>query len=146
MARLTTTGLDETIKELERLGGGIGPAAARMAQAGAEIVSAERRKEAERRKLRRSGSMIDNIRPKPAARGNGNTMVVYSQGKDEKGVRNAEKEYLEHYGYKGRTGSHWVDSAEQKAAKPAEDAMENVLDNFIDGQPGQTAERAVNNA
>lgn len=134
MARLNVTGMDSLVADLELLGRDVRPVMDRMAQAGADVVAEERRKEAKRRGIERTGSMIRNIKAvKP--RGNDTTgrRVVYSQGKDKNGTRNAEKEFLEHYGYRGRSGSHWIDSAEAKARNEAGKAMENVFDDFIDG-------------
>lgn len=134
MARMSFSGIDEVIRDMDRLQMRTGATAERMVRAGAEVMAEERRKEAERRGLRDTGDMIKKMRP---ARNTYTVMGakkldVYSQGKDEKGVRNAAKEYMDHYGYKKRPASHWVDTAEARGEKPANEAMVGVWNEFID--------------
>lgn len=134
MAELSISGLDEAIAYLERLESGAGAMMERMAIAGAEAAAEARRAEAEARNIRDSGAMIRGIKPKkPERTASGVRVQVYSQGKDKKGVRNATKEFLEHYGYKGRMGSHWVDKAEAKGALAAEEAELKIFDEMTGG-------------
>lgn len=134
MAKLEFAGLDGIIEELNKRQQRTGSTARQMVRKGAAVMADYRRQEAERRDIRDSGAMIRGI--KPGARIEEDMgalkLPVYSQGKDEKGVRNAEKEYLEHYGYKDRKASHWIDSAEEKGEGPATDAMVKVWDESME--------------
>ena len=140
MARMTDfSGLDDAVKTLVRRGELMGRTAQRMVQVGADEMAKARRAEAERRGLRREGpeggQMIKQIRPTRKIKSIGGqlTLDVYSQGKDERGVRNATKEFMDHYGYKSRKASHWIDSAEEKGKGPAEAAMQQVFDEDMEG-------------
>ena len=61
----------------------------------------------------------------------GATAEVYPQGKDRKGVRNAEKAFLLHYGWGQKNGDHFVDQIEREAEEPAVEAMEAVMDRYV---------------
>lgn len=136
MARFSYGGIDEVIKDMDRMMMRTGPVADRMVQAGSKIMAEERQKEAKRRGLQDTGSMIKNMRPARRVRTvmGAKQLDVYSQGKDEKGMRNAEKEYLDHYGYKKRPASHWVDTAEARGEKPANEAMVKIWEDFINDE------------
>lgn len=138
MAKLKINGLDEAIEGFERLERDARDHFEQMAIAGAEAAAEARKAEATARKIEDSGDMIKNIKPtKPKRTDHGIICRVYSQGVVTRGkkkktkVRNAEKEYLEHYGYKGRTGSHWVDGADAKGADAAEAAIGRVVDQML---------------
>lgn len=130
VADLSFSGLDEIIREMDRLQKRTGPTAEKMIKAGAKVMAEYRKQEAEKRGIRDSGDMIKGIKPGSRIENDLGALrlPVYSQGKDKKGVRNAEKEYLEHYGYKDRTATHWIDEAEQAGEGPATDAMVRVWD------------------
>ena len=136
MARFSFDGIDAVIRDMDRLHMRTGATADKMVRAGAEAMADERRKEAERRGLRDTGDMIKKMRPAK----NTYTVMgakkidVYSHGKDKKGVRNAQKEYMDHYGYKKRPASHWVDTAEGRGEKPANQAMVKVWEDFVTGE------------
>jgi hypothetical protein len=136
MARMTDfSGLDDAVKSLTSRGELMGRTAQRMVQVGADEMAKARRAEAERRGLRKEGDMIKQIKPTRKIKSIGGqlTLDVFSQGKDERGVRNATKEFMDHYGYKSRPASHWVDSAEEKGKGPAEAAMQQVVDEDMEG-------------
>lgn len=138
MARLDLYGLDSVLRDMNRLQARTGPVAEEMVRKGAEIMAEYRKREAEKRGLKApgSGAMIKNIRPTKRIKNVAGALelAVYSQGKDPKsrtGQTNAAKEFLDHYGYKSRSASHWVESAEKAGEKPAEEAMEKIWDEFI---------------
>lgn len=136
MARIYYDGLDDRIKQFDNMAKGLTQVAEKSLRAAAKEYEKGRQTEAERRGFRDSGSMIKNIKVgrKKNPYSDVGKMTVYSRGKDEKGVRNAEKEFLLHYGVKrgGRknsiTASHWIDAAEAKAQRAADNAMEKVWD------------------
>ena len=53
-------------------------------------------------------------------------IYVSPQGKDHKGVRNAEKAFINHYGTSKIKATHFVDDAETEASEKAVDAMQDV--------------------
>jgi hypothetical protein len=59
------------------------------------------------------------------------TAEIYPQGTDSKGVRNAEKAFILHYGTSSVQGSRFVDDIEDKAAPEIYVAMGNVMDEYI---------------
>lgn len=134
MAKLEFSGLDDIIEDLNRRQQRTGETAQRMVRAGAQVVADYRKQEAEHRGIRRSGAMIKGIKPVGRIKEDLGVLKlpVYSQGTDENGTRNAEKEFLEHYGYKGRPGSHWISAAEEKGEGPATDAMVKEWDESME--------------
>ena len=58
--------------------------------------------------------------------GSARVTTIYPHGKDAKGVRNAEKAYIIHYGTSKRRGDHFVDEAEERAMDAAEQTMQEV--------------------
>ena len=57
---------------------------------------------------------------------------IYPQGKDRKGVRNAEKAFILHYGKSGQAPTRFVDAVEEAAEDKAVSAMENVFNNYLE--------------
>jgi len=155
MARFDTTGLDELLADMKRLGELSGDTADKMLMAGAEAVKEEWRKSAEKHRLRDTGDMIESIgfprQPKTA--GGIRTIDIYPQGKDRKGVRNAEKAFILNYGTQGtnsdnarrkrgkvdkRKGAgipatHWVDDADKASGEPVMEAMGKIWDEHLKG-------------
>lgn len=134
MASLSTSGLDELIDKLEKVGQGMNePLIDAMLQAGAEEVKKAWKKTADKYDLRNNGDMIESIdySQKPKSLGAAKYIDIYPQGTDRRGERNAEKAFLLHYGWSSFQGTHWVDEAEEIAEEPAIAAMEAVFDNLI---------------
>lgn len=137
MARMEFDGLDGIVREMEKLQTGAGPAAEKMLRAGAEVLAEYRRREAEKRGLRDMGEMIKNIKPDRKAKTVNGVMLltVYSRGTDKNPHtkrRNAEKEFVNHYGYKSKPATHWIESAEKDGEGPAQKEMVKIWDGFID--------------
>lgn len=134
MAKLMSEGMDDILAELARLQDTDG-VADRMILAGADEVKKAWQAEADSRGHRRTGAMIASVgyarAPKKA--GDALTIDIYPQGKDRRGVRNAEKAFLLHYGTSRIPGDHWVDAAEEKAGAASQAAMEAVFDEFMKG-------------
>lgn len=133
MAKLDTTGLDAVVDELRRLGEGAGDVCERMIDAGAEEVRKAWRNVAEARGHRDTGAMIESIDTAAPDKRNPNALYreIYPQGKDSKGVRNAEKAYILHYGTTHIRADYWVDEAEAQAEGPAMAAMLAIWDDFL---------------
>ena len=132
MARFDTSGLDAVLEEMKREGEIAGPAADAMLMAGAEQVKLAWRRSAEEHGHRATGALIESIgyswEPKTA--GDVRSIDIYPQGKDQKGVRNAEKAFVLHYGTSKMKGSGWVDVADKYSEETAIPAMIEVWDNY----------------
>ena len=130
MARFDTSGLDDVIREMERLGELYGETADEMLLAGADEVKKAWKASAERHKHRDTGDMIESIGypRQPKRVGDIRSIDVYPQGTDQKGIRNAEKAFILNYGTKTRPASNWVFDADARCAEPVAKAMEAVWD------------------
>jgi len=136
MARFETSGMDEIIRELDRLGNDAEPVARRMLKAGAEKVKEAWKQAAKQHQLRDTGDMINSINyaREPKRLSGILTIDIYPQGKDRHGVRNAEKAFVLHYGTKKIKPTHWVDDADQMAAEPVQKEFERIWDDYLEGK------------
>ena len=134
MARLNVTGLNETIESMKRMGQLAGPVADAMILSGAAIIREHWVASAESHGHVDTGDMIASIRyaRQPKDVGGMRVLDVYPQGKDEKGVRNAEKAFILHYGSSSIRASRWVKEAEESGDLPAGLAMIRIWDEFIE--------------
>ncbi|NLW24754.1 MAG: hypothetical protein GXY91_05875, partial [Clostridia bacterium] len=57
---------------------------------------------------------------------------IYPQGKDRKGVRNAEKAFVLHYGTSKLPASHWVDDADEMAGPMVEERLTKMFDEWLE--------------
>lgn len=135
MARFDTSGLDDVLNDMKHLGELTGPTADKMLMAGAEQVKKAWKASAEKHHHRDTGDMIDSIGypRKPMTVYGVRAIDIYPQGKDHKGVRNAEKAFILHYGTKRIPGSHWVDDADEMAGPLVEQAMTEIWDDHLKG-------------
>lgn len=133
MARFNMSGLDETVREMQRLGQQSGEAAKAVLQAGAERVKTAWRAAIMAHGLVRSGDMLGSVgfKRSPKKAGDMLSIDVYPQGVDYKGVRNAEKAFILHYGTSTHTPTRFVDDAETMGEAMAVPAMEEVWDQYI---------------
>ena len=135
MARFDMTGLDELMKDMERKGQLVGEVADQMIAAGAEeVVNAWKTKAAQftKSRPRAHGDMAASVKSGGSIRGGNVTYAeIAPQGTDRKGVRNAEKAFILHYGKKGYPATHWVDEAEDAAKGPVQQRFEAIWDAFL---------------
>lgn len=134
MARFETSGLDETIKDMQRMRQLTGTAAEAMLISGAAVVREHWQASAKRHGHMDSGDMIASIRAARKVKdiGGMKAIDVYPQGKDYKGTRNAEKAFILNYGTTKIKASRWVKEAEKSAEAPATQAMIRIWDTFIE--------------
>lgn len=134
MARFDTSGIDDLIKELIDIGEDVGETADNMLKAGAEEVKKAWQRSAAAHGLKDTGDMIDSIgypqKPKTAA--GIREIDIYPQGKDRRGVRNAEKAFILHYGSSSIKATHFIDDADEDAAEPVQRAMEAEFDKMFE--------------
>lgn len=136
MARFSTDGIDQIAAEMAWMGEAAGEVADEMLLAGAEEVKRVWKETAERHGYRETGDMIESIRADKAPKSDANDVRrinVYPRGEDRKGVRNAEKAYVLHYGTSKIHGSHWVDEADQDADPMVQDVFEKIWDRHLKG-------------
>jgi hypothetical protein len=151
MARFDTTGFDDVINGMIKLGEGIGETADKMLLAGAQEVKASWKKTAEKHKFRDTGDMINSIgyARKPKSISGIRQIDIYPQGEDRHGVRNAEKAFILHYGMSAKAArkirrgkvkkfpeagipaTHWVDEADADASPRVQAVMEKEYDNLL---------------
>lgn len=129
------SGLDELIRDMNRLGENTGAIAEAMVDAAVVEIRDAWKETAEDYGYHASGEMIESIGFPDATVKTASMLYrdVYPQGKDsETGVRNAEKAFLQHYGYKKKDGSYWVDEAEARAAPRVAARLEKMWADFLD--------------
>ena len=133
MARFDMSGLDPIVDEMRRLGEETGAAAEAMIQAGAEAVKLAWQRAAEEKGLRDTGDMINSIGypQKPKYIDDALAQDIYPQGRDHKGVRNAEKAFVLHYGTSKMPATYWVDLADAYSEETAVPAMAKVWEDYI---------------
>ena len=136
MAQFSTDGIDSIAAEMAWMGEAAGEVADEMLLAGAEEVKRAWKETAERHGYRETGDMIESIRADKAPKSDANDVRrinVYPRGEDRKGVRNAEKAFLLHYGTSRIRGSHWIEEAEQKALPTVQQVFEDIWDRHLKG-------------
>lgn len=136
MAQFSTDGIDQIAAEMAWMGEAAGETADEMLLAGAEEVKRAWQETAEAHGYHNSGDMIESIRADKAPKSDANDVrriSVYPRGEDRKGVRNAEKAFLLHYGTSKIHGSHWVDEADQDAGPMVQDVFEKIWDRHLKG-------------
>jgi hypothetical protein len=134
MARFDTSGLDDIFAEMSNEGELVGDVADKMLIAGVKIIQRAWKSSAERHRHRLSGDLIDSITYSEAknvkAKGVESIRAydVYPQGKDRKGVRNAEKAFILNYGApkKGIAPSHFIDEADDMCAAEVVEEMSRI--------------------
>lgn len=134
MARFDTSGLQELINEMRRLGEAAGPVAEAMTLAAAEEIAAAWRKSAEEHNLRDTGAMIASIGYPRGVEKIGDVCAVdiYPQGKDASGTRNAEKAFILHYGTSRIKPTYWVDDADKYSGPRVQARLEQIWGEYLE--------------
>lgn len=136
MAGIETSGLDDLVRQMQRMGQDSGPVADEMLDAAAAIIRDQWRETAKERGHVDTGAMIDSV--DFPVKGNARALFrdIYPQGTDAKGVSNAEKAFILHYGKHNMPGDYWVDEAETKAGPEAIEACQAIWDRFLQKESG----------
>lgn len=134
MARMDTDGLDDMIREMQRMGQDTGEVADVMVTAAVQEISAAWKESAEAHGLIDTGAMLESIGypDPPVHSGTGTYRDVYPQGKDRKGTRNAEKAFVLNYGTSRIKPTHWVDEAEEAAGPRVQKRLEELWGQFLE--------------
>lgn len=145
MARFDVRGIEPILKDMARLQEQTGPVADAMLMAAAGVVRQEWIYAIERHRHRKSRDMMNSVgyprRPKTA--GDIRTIDIYPQGVDRRGIRNAEKAFIAHYGRVHQTGSGFVDEADRNSEQPVMDVMTRIWDQYLES--GSVKTEAVEN-
>lgn len=140
MAKFAVNGIDELAAELMEMGQlDNWELVSDMLEAGAEVVADEWKKgikSAVKANGRSTGDMERSVAPAKGIKTTGGVSVkeIYPQGKDSKGVRNAEKAFILHYGKSkaNQPPTRFVDAVEDAAEDKAVSAMEDVFNNYLE--------------
>ena len=134
MARFESSGLDDLIREMQRMGEDSGEVAEAMVNAAVVEIRDAWRETAEEEGLIDTGAMIESIGfPAPVQKIGGVLYRdVYPQGKDAKGVRNAEKAFILQYGSSRIKPRYWVDKAEAAAGPRVQRRLEEIWGDFLE--------------
>lgn len=124
MAEIGTSGLANLIKELEDLGADIDEISDEMLEAGGEAMKKAWTEEIKAKGHVDTGDMLKSVKAK--VNKSKKTAEIYPQGKDKKGVRNALKAFVLHYGTSNIAGDRFVDEVESKGSDAAVDAMYEI--------------------
>lgn len=135
MARFDTSGLDDIISQMETMGAQVSEVAEDMVQAACEEIKQAWRDEIEARGMVDTGAMRDSVgyKRQPTKLPDVVYNEVYPQGKDAKGVRNAEKAFILHYGKHNMQATYWADAADKKADSRVEQRLTEIFEKFIEG-------------
>ena len=138
MARFEIVGLTDLRKEMEQEAIRAEKKVPEMLKAGAEVVSAVQKREAEEmirsgklrfpgNKSRSTGALVRSIKP-TGVKGKGADahIEIYPQGSDEKKTRNAEKGFLAEYGTKTMPSFPWMNLANEKASVETTETMQEI--------------------
>ena len=134
MASFKTSGdlIDDIAKELEQLGEDVsGQLGQEMLDEGAEIIEFNWIKSIKNHNHIDTGDMANSVGVAKGTKAK-KFRDIYPQGKDSKGVRNAEKAFIAHYGKSGQLGTRFVDEAEASSDAECAVAMQRKLDEYIE--------------
>lgn len=137
MASFKVNGITELVQDWQKAAQESPQLCRAMVQAGATEAVTVIKKHIEQSGLIDTHKMIDSVKPtKIKEDGGGFSCDVYPQGKDKKGVRNAEKAFVNNYGTTGRRkvpATQFFERAVQEMADAVPDAMERVFDKGLGG-------------
>jgi len=133
MARFRTEGLDELIEDMAAMGQSTGELADEMLFAGAEEVRKAWKISIKKHNHIDSGAMLESVNYSRNAKkiGDIKSVEIYPQGRDKKGVRNAEKAFVLNYGTSKIKGSHFVDDADDIAGPMVENRLRDIFDKWL---------------
>ena len=134
MASFKTSGdlIDDVAKKLKELGEDVsGQLGQEMLDEGAKIIEFNWVKSIKNHKHIDTGDMVNSVGVAKKTKTK-KFRDIYPQGKDSKGVRNAEKAFIAHYGKSGQLGTRFVDEAEANSAAECAAAMRKKLDEYIE--------------
>ena len=130
MADFNVTGLDDVMKEMMSHQQAAEEAIPEMLNAGADILVKAQKSEVQSMKLVDTGDMMKSIKGDKIKKDkDGNSYIdVYPQGKDRKGVRNAEKAFVAEYGKSKVPARPWMRTANAKCSDEITEKEKEIWD------------------
>ena len=134
MARFDTSGLDDLVKDMTKMGQRTGAMASAMVQAAGVEIRKSWKRTAKEHKYHKTGAMIDSIGMPEGVQtlGDSSFVDIYPQGKDSKGTRNAEKAFILHYGTSRIKPSYWTEEADNAAEPVLSEQLEDMWGKFLE--------------
>ena len=126
MAYLKWAGLDEVYREMQQAGATAGETAQRMIEAGGQECVKAWKLAIGMHGYVKTGAMQQSVGIKFVNKNGRRCAEIYPMGKDSRGIRNAEKAFILHYGRSNLPGDHFVDEAEQIAEAEAIPVMTEI--------------------
>lgn len=136
MAQIKFDGLDMVLGTVSRMEESVNEeTASQMLTAGAAVMIDAQKAAIKQCGLIDTGDMYASVGPtKIKETSDGQYYIdVYPQGKDRKGVRNADKFYINHFGKSSKPGTHVLTIAQEKGSEPALAAMYKVWEGKKNG-------------
>ena len=133
MAQFTVGNLQKLIDEMRRMSLGVSPVAMEMCEAAAEEIRLGWQKSAYEHGFHDTGAMINSINYPEGPKDIGGMLYidVYPQGKDQRGVRNADKAFILHYGSSRIPASYWTDYGNEYASQTIPGRLYGIWDKFM---------------
>ena len=133
MARFDTSGLEEMIAQMHRLGQMEGPVAEQMVTEAVGEIKKAWQESAQAHGHYRTGNLVGSIKPGPGPVHAGDIIYqdVYPQGTNDHGARNAEVAFILNYGCKRFPGSYWVEEADANSEGPVNAVCQQIWDSFL---------------
>lgn len=129
MARMKSSGVAEIAKDLRQLGNDIPQVEEEMLDAGAQEVVTAWKEGIEEAGHVDTGEMRDSVRATKKKKTG--FRDIYPKGKDSKGIRNAEKAFVLHYGKSSKPGDRFADKIEETAEPRAAAKMQSILNEHL---------------
>lgn len=129
MARMRSQGVEELAADLKKLDKDADAVQQEMLDAGAKSLVSDWKKGIESAGHVDTGAMKKSVRSSKTAKKR--QREIYPRGKDEKGVRNAEKAFILHYGTSKIKGDRFIDAIEEAGEPAAVQSMEKVLERHL---------------
>ena len=138
---MEVSGLDDLTIYLKQQQQLTGPMAHAMIDSGAEVLVKAWKDKIKQKNHIDSGAMLKSVRAQKTKEGADGFLekAVFPQGKDKRGIRNVEKSFLLHYGWKTNAatngphdGDHFVDEIEQEAEPNVVSAMGNTMADYLE--------------
>lgn len=137
MAKIDFAGLDQVLGNVAALAESVNAdTAERMLSAGAAVMADAQQASIQQCGLIDTGDMYRSVgHTKMKSDGSGAYFTdVFPQGKDRKGVRNAEKFFIAEYGKSNQPGTRVMTIATEKGAEPANAAMYDAWEAITNGK------------
>lgn len=124
MAKFNVVGFEDVERELLMRSKKAETAVPKMLKAGAEVLVKGQKQVSREMGVYDTGDFHDSIKATKIKEKDGAQSVdVYPQGTDRKGVRNAEKGFIAEYGTSRIEARPWMSTANARYAKEVHDAM-----------------------